>query len=80
MSWNLSISGSKEEAKVSAPAQADSHIAAGNQTEEQKVAALALIDAAPGTHVSGNIGGHNNANNAGGSLNISVTCWTATAG
>jgi hypothetical protein len=84
MSWSVNLSGSKEAAKEAAAAQSDTNIANGYQTEAQKQLVLAAIEAAPGTHVSGSVSGHNNEGGAGGSLSASITSWpqaeTAAAG
>jgi hypothetical protein len=76
MSWSVSLSGSKETAKALAAEASDRNIANGYQTEAQKAAVLAMIEGAPGTHVSGSIGGHNNEGDSGGSMSASITSWT----
>lgn len=55
MKWTVTLSGSKEEARAAAAAQADINIAAGYQSESQKAAMLALIDVLVGPNVSGSI-------------------------
>ena len=59
MSFAVTFSGSREEARKSVTLQSDQNIANGVQSEEQKAVLLALIDTAVGAIVSGSVSGHN---------------------
>jgi hypothetical protein len=80
MSWSVTISGKKDAAKQQATADSDRNITNGYQTEAQKALVLAAIDALPGTHVAGSLGGHNNqdatASLTGCTINIAVSSYT----
>ena len=56
--FHFDVKGERGAARAAVVAQADSLILAGSATPEVKVAALALIDALPGTQFEGAIDGH----------------------
>ncbi len=78
MSWGVSITGvsvKRDQARQSVIEQCDRNIANGYQSESQKIAVLAVIDALPGTHISGSISGHNGDTST---LSASVTGYNST--
>lgn len=66
MSWNIRLSGNREDSLLEVDKQSSSNIANGNQTEEQRILARAIVEAMPGSVIQGNIGGHNAAPGMGG--------------
>lgn len=76
MSWNVTCKGKKDAAKEEAIKQADTNIENGYQNEAQKALALAAIEACPGTEIDGYVAGHNERNDATGTINITLRGWT----